>query len=86
MAGGDESEADVLGLRYMAEAGFDPSAAPALWVNMARAKKGNAPPEFLSTHPSDQSRIDNLRSRLDEVMPVYRQARAAGRTPNCRKP
>ncbi|MBY8964972.1 M48 family metallopeptidase [Algiphilus sp.] len=83
---GDESEADVLGLRYMAEAGFDPSAAPALWVNMARAKKGNAPPEFLSTHPSDQSRIDNLRSRLDEVMPVYRQARAAGRTPNCRKP
>lgn len=83
---GDESEADVLGLRYMAEAGFDPSAAPALWVNMARAKMGNAPPEFLSTHPSDQSRIDNLRSRLDEVMPVYRQARAAGRTPNCRKP
>ncbi|MHA7832899.1 MAG: M48 family metallopeptidase [Algiphilus sp.] len=82
----DESEADVLGLRYMAEAGFDPSAAPALWVNMAKAKKGNAPPEFLSTHPSDQSRIKNLRSRLDEVMPVYRQARAAGRAPNCRKP
>ncbi|WP_420427615.1 M48 family metallopeptidase [Algiphilus sp.] len=82
----DESEADVLGLRYMAEAGFDPSAAPALWVNMAKAKKGNAPPEFLSTHPSDQSRIENLRSRLDEVMPIYRQARAAGRSPNCRKP
>lgn len=82
----DESEADVLGLRYMAEAGFDPTAAPALWVNMAKAKDGQAPPEFLSTHPSNQSRIENLRSRLDEVMPLYRQARAQGRTPNCQKP
>jgi len=82
----DESEADVLGLRYMAEAGFDPTAAPALWVNMARAKDGKAPPEFLSTHPSNQSRIENLRSRLDEVMPIYRQARAQGRKPNCQKP
>lgn len=82
----DESEADVLGLRYMARAGFDPSAAPALWINMARASSGNAPPEFLSTHPSHDTRIRELREQLDSVQPLYEQARREGRRPNCRRP
>ena len=82
---GDESEADILGLRYMAQAGFDPSAAPALWVNMAKQSDG-APPEFLSTHPSHQTRIRDLQAVLGNVMPIYRQARAQGRAPNCRRP
>lgn len=82
----DESEADVLGLHYMARAGFDPTAAPALWVNMAQAAGGNAPPEFLSTHPSHDTRIRDLRNRLDEVQPIYEEARRQGRRPNCQRP
>lgn len=80
---GQESEADVLGLRLMARAGFDPRAAVALWRNMAKASSGNAPPQFLSTHPSNQNRIQELQSRIPNVMPTYKQARAHGLTPNC---
>jgi predicted Zn-dependent protease len=82
----DESEADKLGLRYMARAGFDPSAAPALWVNMAEASGGKAPPEFMSTHPSHDTRIRDLRAQLDAVQPLYEQARREGRRPDCRRP
>ncbi|MCU5787942.1 M48 family metallopeptidase [Alloalcanivorax marinus] len=77
-----ESEADVIGLQLMAEAGFNPEQSVNLWQNMAAAS-GGSPPEFLSTHPSNQSRIEGLRARLPEVRPIYQQARAAGRTPNC---
>lgn len=80
----DESEADILGLNYMARAGFDPRQAVDLWVNMARAG-GGAPPEFLSTHPSPESRIRDIQKRLPQVMPLYEQARASGKTPNCRR-
>lgn len=79
---GQESEADILGLRLMARAGFDPRAAVELWRNMAQAG-GNAPPEFLSTHPSSQSRIQELQSRIPNVMPIYQRARARGLTPDC---
>lgn len=82
---GDETESDILGLQYMARAGFDPAEASKLWQNMARAG-GGGPPEFMSTHPSPDSRIRELNARQAEVMPIYRQARAAGRTPNCRRP
>lgn len=78
-----ETEADIMGLKLMARAGFDPRAAVALWRNMAQASK-KAPPEFLSTHPSDQSRINVLQSHLSEVMPTYKRARSHGLTPNCR--
>jgi predicted Zn-dependent protease len=78
-----ESEADVLGLDYMASAGFDPRQAPALWENMARASGGDKPPEILSTHPSDQTRIAGLTRRLSVAMPLYEQARAAGKKPSC---
>lgn len=82
----DESEADELGLRYMARAGFDPSAAPALWVNMAEASGGQAPPEFMSTHPSHDTRIRDLRDQLGDAQPLYEQARREGRRPSCQRP
>lgn len=77
-----ESEADILGLRYMAKAGFDPRESVALWQNMSRAG-GEAPPEFLSTHPSNESRINQLREAIPKVLPLYQQAQASGRTPQC---
>ncbi len=77
-----ESEADTLGQRYMAEAGFDPSAAPALWQKMESAG-GSKPPAFLSTHPSSASRQRNLAEQGQRLMPVYEQARASGHKPHC---
>ncbi len=61
-----ESEADELGLKYMSEAGFDPAQAPQLWKKMAQ--KGSGPPEFLSTHPSPETRIN----KLSELAPRYK--------------
>ncbi|HUR41511.1 MAG TPA: M48 family metallopeptidase [Verrucomicrobiae bacterium] len=77
-----ESEADLLGLDYMAKAGFDPRASITLWQNM-RASAGQKPPELLSTHPSDATRITHLEQRLPIAMPLYEQARAGGRRPAC---
>jgi predicted Zn-dependent protease len=77
-----ESEADVVGQQLMANAGFDPRAAVNLWENMANAG-GSRPPEWLSTHPDPQSRLSELRSRAQGLLPAYEQARAAGRRPNC---
>jgi predicted Zn-dependent protease len=77
-----ESEADILGLDYMAKAGFDPRQAPVLWQNMRKAG-GQKPPEMLSTHPSDETRIAILNNRLGVSMPLYEQARAAGKQPRC---
>lgn len=82
-ARGQESEADIIGLKLMALAGFDPRAAVGLWQNMDAAAQG-APPEFLSTHPAHGSRIADLQAALPEVLPLYKQARAQGETPNCR--
>jgi predicted Zn-dependent protease len=77
-----EAEADILGMDYMAKAGFDPRAAITLWENMAKAS-GDKPPEILSTHPSDQTRIKGLTKRLTVALPLYEQARAAGKKPSC---
>ncbi|MBM1145318.1 MAG: peptidase [Alcanivorax sp.] len=77
-----EAEADVVGLQLMAEAGFNPEQSVDLWRNMAAAG-GSAPPELLSTHPSNETRIQGLQARLPEARPIYQQARAAGRRPNC---
>jgi len=56
-----ELEADAVGVRYMDRAGYDPAAALDFWQGMRRASRGGAPPEFLSTHPSDERRISRLR-------------------------
>lgn len=77
-----ETEADVVGQRLMASAGYDPRGAVALWQNMIAAG-GNRPPQWLSTHPNPQSRIGELQSRADQLMPAYEQARATGRRPSC---
>jgi predicted Zn-dependent protease len=68
-----ESEADHLGLIFMAMAGYDPHAAIDFWQRMA-AQGGGGAPEFLSTHPSDQTRIDDMRNFLPEAMKYYRPA------------
>jgi len=78
-----ESEADELGIQYMSSAGFDPRESVTLWENMAAASDGQ-PPEFLSTHPSHGTRIDNLRSAMGNAMMRYEDARAVGKKPNCR--
>jgi predicted Zn-dependent protease len=71
-----ESEADRLGMIYMAKAGYDPHAARDLWVRMGQASKGQQkPPEFLSTHPANQTRIRQIEAWMPEAMRYYDQAR-----------
>ncbi len=65
-----ESEADIIGLDLMVKAGFDPRQSIELWKNMAKASSGNNPPELLSTHPSHNTRIYNLSSRLPSLQNV----------------
>jgi predicted Zn-dependent protease len=67
-----ESEADHLGLIYMAKAGYDPHAALAFWQRMLQAPKGNAPPEILSDHPADDKRIEQINKWMPEAMSHYR--------------
>jgi metalloendopeptidase OMA1, mitochondrial len=66
-----ESEADHIGLVYMARAGYDPRQALAFWKRMLRASKGKEPPEFLSDHPSDAHRVDRIRGWLPEAERAY---------------
>jgi len=72
---GQESEADHLGLILMAKAGYDPRVALDLWRRMAEAAKGQRPPEFLSTHPSEATRIQQIEGWLPEALTYYRPAR-----------
>lgn len=68
-----ESEADRMGLIYMAKAGYDPRAALGLWQRMAAASKGKSKsPEFLSTHPADETRIKDIEHWLPEALGYYR--------------
>ena len=68
-----ESEADRLGLIFMAMAGYDPHEAVGFWERMAQQKGGAQPPEFLSTHPSDATRITEIRRLIPEAMGYYRK-------------
>ena len=83
---GQETEADVIGLEYMAKAGFDPRAAVPLWQNMEQEAGGEGPAEFQSTHPSPENRIESLISQWIEVLPLYNQAQEQGRIPDCPTP
>ncbi|MCI0400735.1 MAG: M48 family metallopeptidase [Gammaproteobacteria bacterium] len=77
-----ESEADLYGLDLMAKAGFDPKESVALWVNMTNAG-GGQPPEFLSTHPSHDTRIHDLEEHIPEAEKLRDQAHARGKNPQC---
>jgi Zn-dependent protease with chaperone function len=69
----DESEADLVGMELAARAGYNPRAGVSLWQKMAAANKG-APPQFLSTHPSSGTRIQDIEANLSKVEPLYDRA------------
>lgn len=70
-----ESEADEIGLMLMAEAGYDPREAVKLWQNF-EALGGERPPEFLSTHPAEGTRIERLRALMPKALEVYERSPA----------
>lgn len=78
-----ESEADIVGQRLMAQAGFDPRQAVDLWQNMMNNAGSGRPPQWLSTHPDPANRIRELQRDVPALVPVYQAARQAGRTPRC---
>ena len=70
---GHESEADHIGLIFMAMAGYDPAQAPIFWERMSSLSGGQKPPEFLSTHPADATRIKDLQSWMPEALGYYKK-------------
>lgn len=68
-----ESESDHIGLIYMARAGYDPEEAITFWQNMAKQSEGQQPPEYLSTHPSHGTRVQQIRGWLPEAARERRQ-------------
>ncbi|MEW9797197.1 M48 family metallopeptidase [Alteromonas sp. CYL-A6] len=77
-----ESEADLIGLKLMAQSGFDPRQSVDLWKNMEAASNGQRPVELLSTHPSPQTRIQDLSANMSEAMKTYS---ATKQRPNCQQ-
>ncbi|RYE51388.1 MAG: M48 family peptidase, partial [Sphingobacteriales bacterium] len=69
---GQELEADRLGLTFMAMAGYNPENAVAFWQRMSQASSGQKPPEFLSTHPSDATRVAQIQKYLPESRAYYK--------------
>lgn len=77
-----ESEADLIGLDLMAKAGFNPEESVPLWENMSKA--GASPPEFMSTHPSGNTRIKQLKERIPKANIAYQQAVNNGQRATCK--
>ncbi len=71
-----ETEADRMGVELAARAGYDPRAAVGLWQKMAKLSGGSAPPQILSTHPSNETRMKDLTEYAQKVLPLYEQARS----------
>lgn len=78
-----ESEADIIGVDLMAKAGFDPRHSIGLWQRMEQATQGKGNVEFLSTHPSHATRIQDLEQHMPQAMGLYQQAQAMGKQPHC---
>lgn len=78
-----ESEADLVGLDYLAKAGFNPQGAVQLWQNMEAAGGGKAP-EMLSTHPSGSTRIKDLQSKMTKALQTQAIAKNMGKNPQCK--
>lgn len=74
----DENEADRIGLELAARAAYDPRAGVSLWQKMIKANSGGRPPEFLSSHPTESSRVQQIEALLPTVMPLYTAARRGG--------
>lgn len=75
---GQESEADHLGLIFMSMAGYDPNEAVSFWGRMAKLSSGSKPPKILSTHPTDEQRIADIKSILPEAMKYYKPSGSGG--------
>jgi Zn-dependent protease with chaperone function len=74
-----ESDSDLVGMELAARAGYDPRAAAAVWHKMqalSRAQGGGQPPQFVSTHPSHETRIKEIEANLPRVTPLYEAAKA----------
>ena len=80
---GQESEADIVGLDYMARAGFDPRSSIYLWKNMAELNADRRMPEFLSTHPSGDRRMGDLIGAMTPALITSAEAKEQGRYANC---
>jgi predicted Zn-dependent protease len=71
-----ELEADKFGLIYAAMAGYNPQEAIPLWERMEKMSGGQKPPEFMSTHPTEQSRIEKLKQLMPEALKYYKPIQA----------
>ena len=71
-----ESEADYIGILLAADAGYDPRESVSLWARMEQLSRGGGPSEFLSTHPSNETRIDQLKKWMPEAMGIYQSRQA----------
>ncbi len=71
----DENEADRMGLELSARAGYDPRAGVTLWQKMLKVNSGGSSPDFLSTHPTEASRVQQIEKLLPTVLPLYKAAR-----------
>lgn len=80
-----ETEADKLGLIFAAMAGYDPREAPRFWQRMSKLG-GGKPPEFLSTHPSDERRVNDLNAYMPQAMKYYKPSAAGNKAPKSTKP
>ena len=78
-----ESEADIIGVDLMAKAGFDPRQSISLWQIMDQAAQGRQPIEFMSTHPSHATRIQDLERHMPQAMGLFQQAQSMGKQPHC---
>jgi predicted Zn-dependent protease len=81
---GQETEADLVGLEFMARAGFDPRESVELWKTM-NEKNPSAIPEYMSTHPSGDTRIERLIGHYPTSLALYNEAVTAGKAPNCQR-